>query len=61
MIGEVFVFDGSEMSLQFNDGVKYFYSGHKKGEMKCVVVCEWNMKLVYVMANDCGDTHDNDV
>lgn len=61
MIGEVFVFDGSEMSLQFNDGVKYFYSGYKKGEMKCVVVCEWNMKLVYVMANYCGDTHDNDV
>ena len=41
--------------------MKYFYSGYKKGEMKCVVVCEWNMNLVYFMAIYFCDTHDNDV
>ena len=37
-----------------------FYSRHKKAEINCEVLCDWNMNLVYVMPNFSRRTHDSD-
>lgn len=60
MPGAVFALDGTQITLQFKGRVNSFYSRHKKAEINCQVLCDWNMNLVYVMPNYSGRTHDND-
>ena len=60
MTGAVFALDGTQITLSFKGRVNSFYSRHKKAEINCQVLCDWNMNPVYVMPNFSGRTHDSD-